>query len=481
MPDALVKNLEALNDDNFPNLLKNYSAVYKGGKAFRDRITEFMVPNPNEPAENHRNRVDKSYYTNYTGPILDFLVSYTLSDPPTVEGMGELGKQFLPNVDRAGTGFTDFWSQALLDCLVYQRSWVMVKLPDSNGEVYADAQAEREAGARNAYLSRIDPESVRDWALNEDGKLKWVLFKTIVSERDNPPEPRTYAHVWTLVTNTEIVRWEWVPLNNQNEPSLTDYARETARVQHGYGQIPIILTKVPYGLWAMSKLYETGIASFRRDNALSWALDRSAFAMPVIKREWTMQNLTLGAGYYIPLGPDDDISWFEPNGSSYEALANNARRLVEELYRLVQLMALSAHNDATRSRMSGESKKQDFHGLHVILTRYAEIIRKSMVSALSMITNVYDSSPSDDNKITVSGMVSWSKDDLMVFIEKALLSKNWVKSETFKKVVAKQIADRMLKSEVSTDDLSQINKELDSADWSDEPLLQTGDVVDDGE
>lgn len=464
-----IKDLDALHPEHDPDEIMRFRALYEGGRAFRRFIADFLPQNPDEPGEVWEKRQNSAYYQNYTGPIVDFFGAWLFAEEPQVEADGDFIKGFMENVDKAGTDLPSFYALTFLDALIGKRGWTWVNLParqvDADGEpvTFASAAAQLASGALDAFLVRIKPEEIRDWGTDDKGALTWVMFRQELDLREAPPSPRRKVWRWTAIDTTTITTWEWEPKQGKSSPGPEDVADEVSKIAHSMGGLPVIRTEIPKGLWVLNKLYEPAIGQFRRRTALSWSLDRAAYAMPAITREWEADGELFGTGYFIRLRPGESVEWLEPSGTAFTALATDNRDLTEELFRLVHQMALAAQSDSNRSRMSGESKEHDFDATRIILATYGKIIRDSIRDAMRLAVGVR--ADTDAETINVKGLEGWGQESLEAFLNAAIIAKPLVKSETFRKIVAKRTAERLLGDEVSPDELDAIRSEIDAADF----------------
>ncbi len=358
-----------------------------------------------------------------------------------------------------------WFRELFLEAQIGQCGYAWVNLPArAPGVTYGSRADEEAAGLLRPYLVLLTPEQVIDWEEDERGRLMWVMVRGVDERRERVEDSRLRVHRWTWIDATTIRRWEWrSPSEDQPDPKPEDTAAELAPVQHGIGRLPVVRMALPSGLWALNKVADPAAALTRRSNDLDWSLHRAAHALMAIHSKWGDEEPVLGPGYYLKLGIDDRVEYAEPSGVSFEAQAAHEAALREELYRVVQQMAVSADADATRTRASGESKARDWQALEIILSAYGELVRATMHEVLEVVAAARHDEVPD---LAVKGLDGWNLEDLPTFLQGALVGRGLVKSETFARTIAKRVVTRLLQDEVSPETIEEIVEEIDAADYS---------------
>ena len=234
--------------------------------------------------------------------------------------------------------------------------------------------------------------------------------------------------------------------------------------------MPVARLRLPKGLWALRLLHDPAVAHVRARNDLSWALHKSAHALMFLKRKFDGETPKVGNGYYLELEQDDEVCFVEPPGGSYATLRDDTKDLKEELYRVIGQMAIAADSDATRSRMSGESKARDWQATDVLMAAYADLVLGAMTDAMRIVASGRRGDPS---ALSTTGLDGWQSESIEAFMESSALAVEAKEySPTFKRVIARRQAERLLKDEVSEEELATIRDEIDKADtelWSTPP------------
>ena len=215
----------------------------------------------------------------------------------------------------------------------------------------------------------------------------------------------------------------------------------------------------------MGRLEDPAIGQARARNDHSWALHQSANELLTITSKAGTLPTGLGHGHFLELRRDehgeDSAAYVAPNGVAFDYLQADIKDWREDLYRVLQQMALAADSDSTRMSQSGESKSQDWKATEVLLSAYAAQLRPFLVSILGLVTKLRGAEAS----ITVGGLEGYQEMDIMAFLESSALAVEALgMSHTFKKAVAKQQVRKLLGQTEEPEVLDVIMKEIDESE-----------------
>ena len=419
---------------------RQYKDLYAGGERLRMNASEYLVRRHKEPGEVYAERLNRVFYENYIGSIVDWYAATLMRREPILlfEGTDNGAKGFYnllsDDCDLKGTNLHEFFRQRFIQTLVNGRSFTVVDFPRTDSPALTRAE-EDATGRSRAYLVDYTAEEVINWNYDPQGGLDWVVIRTSCLQQSK-------------VTD---VKWEketrWIHYDRENfqvfrkagdakEVELIDKGRHAlAAVQ----RVPVFEMKVSDGLWLMNKAALLQLEHLNKSNALGWALTMGLFATPVIysNREWQQM---LGESYYIQLSPEDKFGWAEPDGKVYQIAAENLVRLKDEIYRVCYLMS-QASAGAGDMRASGLSKQMDFSVTQEVLRAYGDMVKETMKQVLRAIAEARQ----DGVAIDVSGMDEFDIGDFGSELDdaKKLLDLG-IGSETLKKQVLKKLAFQYL-------------------------------------
>ena len=442
---------------------RTYRDLYAGGEQFKARAAEYLVRRQKEPGEVHSERVNRAFYENYIGSIIDWYAATLFRREPvlTFDSSHEATRKFFgvfaEDCDLKGTALTDFFRQQLLETLVQGRSYILVDFPRTHQPAHNRAE-EDACGMSRAYLVDYPAEDVINWSHDEQGNLEWVVLRnsSLRQERVGSHGPIKEVR-WSYYDKESFKIFRQAGSNgDQAEIVVVDEGRHAlARLR----RVPLFELRVSEGMWLMNKAGMLQLEHFNKSNALSWALTMGLFAMPVVysERPWSQ---IVGESYYIQLGPQDRFGWTEPEGHVYQIAADNLTRLKEEVYRVCYLLTQGGSLPGGAPQ-SGLSKQRDFAITQEVLRAYGDAVKDSMKRILRSIA----AARKDVIEIDVSGLDEFDIGDFTSELADAreLLSLD-VGSTTFKRAVYKKLAFKYL-CDVRQDVKDRIGREID--EWFD--------------
>ena len=431
-------------------LWKQYRDLYTGGAQFKGQAANYLIQRNREPVGVYQERLNRAFYENYIGSIVDWYAATLFRREPviSVDGENETGRKFfssfVEDCDRKGSNLSDFFRKQMLEALICGSAYTLVDFPRQHGKLRNRAEEEA-LGAANAYLVSYAPDEIINWSTDERGEYDWVVIRTsqLRRQRLEDPEP-------LLETNWHYYdRQNFRSYRQISKPGMFGTAKEVVPIElvdqglHGLARlnrVPIFEIKLSDGMWLMNKAADVQLEHFNKSNALSWALTMGLFAMPVVysDKEW---NQIVGDSYYIQMGPDDKFGWAEPEGHVYEIAARNLDRLKDEIYRVCYLMAQAGQTSADGRQVSGLSKQRDFAITQEVLRGFGDTVKDVMRRVLLAVERARE----DDLSISVSGLDEFDIGDFSTEIEDARkLLDMGVGSSTLRRQIYKKLAFKYL-------------------------------------
>ena len=417
---------------------RRYRHLYAGGETFREHASEYLVRRQREGLEVYQERLNRVFYENYLGSIIDWYTATLLRREPVIEiaGNNRPGKDFFAaftdDCDLRGTTLSQFFRQQMTETLVCGKSYIAVDFPRAGDD--ARTRAEEDATGRSrAYLVGYNAEELINWSHNAQGELDWVVLRTSWLKQDS---------VKTLGWKKET-RWIYY-----DREKFEIYEKQQAKTpedsvivlidegRHGFAainKVPVFELRVSDGLWLTNKIALLQLEHFNKSNALGWALTMGLFAMPVVysDREW---NQITGESYYIQLGPEDKFGWTEPSGHVFQIAADNLTRLKDEIYRVSYL--LQQAQDGAPTPRSAESRQWDFSVTQEILRAYGDTVKNSLSTLLGAIAEARQ----DGLTVHVTGLDEF---DITNFASEAADAKALLNLQIPSATLTKQIQTRV--------------------------------------
>ncbi len=347
---------------------------YEGGYDYIEEGNIFSHAREHE--EDYQDRLDRAYYLNYCGPIIDIYAGHLFKYPPSrkTEKHAQLLEEtgFLDDVDRQGNSINAFMKRAAILAMVFGQCGIVVDKPSIEARTQMD---ELRLGAI-PYFSIIDPRAVIDWAADEYLELYWIRYREIITESEDP-----WAEPPKIVRYRTWTRQEWF-VHQETE----DGAKLIAQGEHGLGIVPFV--------WLYNKRKHSNpiigvsaiedIAYLNREivniaSLIDEFLYKQCFnvlVMPESLRDTENPSSELEMGtsnvlFYPAEAPQP--SYLTPPTDPAQYMQDWIERLVMEIYRLARLET----RDAEIKAQSGVAKAWDFHETNQSLAEKADNLEEA--------------------------------------------------------------------------------------------------------
>lgn len=459
-----MQNINAEHPDYIARkgVWKKYGDLYAGGEQIKTDASDYLIRRQKEPAEVYSERLNRVFYENYIGSIIDWYAATLFRREPIVhvEGPNDDGRRFFADFaedcDLKGTKLTDFFRRQVVDAMIYGTSIALVDFPRMAQP--RGSRAEEDAmGASRAYLTQRSPDALINWSFDERGNYEWVVIRDSYMWKESVESDRWINETrWLYYTKQEYAIYRSVnTASGRPDITLVDQGRHGLANQN---RVPVFEMRVPEGMWLMNKAGLLQLEHFNKSNALSWALTMGLFATPVVysDRDWSQ---IVGESYFIQLSPGDKFGWTEPEGKVFQIAADNLSRLQEEIYRVCYLMTQSGGPGTQSLPQSGISKQRDFAIAQEVLRTYGDFVKDSMKRMLRSI----EAAREDNLLVDVSGLDDFDIGDFSTDLADAknLLSLG-ISSITLKKQLFKRLAFKYL-CDVRQDVKDQIAQEIEAS------------------
>src|SRR5215469_12445898 len=100
---------------------RRYRDLYAGGEQLRERAAEYLVRRHKEPNEIYLERLNRVFYQNYVGSIVDWYAATLMHREPAlqVDGNDAAGKQYynllVDDCDLKGNRLTEFFRKRFVE------------------------------------------------------------------------------------------------------------------------------------------------------------------------------------------------------------------------------------------------------------------------------------------------------------------------------------------------------------------------------
>ena len=424
---------------------ERYRDFYTGGEQFKNHAGNYLIRRQKEPADVYWERLDRVFYENYAGSIIDWYAATLFRREPiiSVEGSNEAGRtffnEFTEDCDLKGSSITDFFRKLFVDSLISGASYAMVDFPRPAHVVSNRAEEDR-LGRSRAYLVGYSAEDVINWSRDEHGNFDWVVLRTNQWTQETTDSEALIETHWIFLDKQRFQKYKKNNTAESNSPP--QMVEEGLHALSKLNRVPLFDLRVSDGLWLMNKAAQLQLEHFNKSNALAWALTMGLFANPVVysDREW---NQIVGESYYIQLGPNDRFGWAEPEGKVYNIASENLVRLKEEIYRVCYLLSQAAPA-GIHVNVSGISRQRDFAITQEVLRAYGDAVKDTLKRVLKAVEQVRE----DNLTLHASGLDEFDITDFLSEVDEAKrLLEIGIDSPTLRKQIYKKLAFHYLSDE----------------------------------
>ena len=292
---------------------------------------------------------------------------------------------------------------------------------------------QQKAGVFDPYVATFDPLAAINWSVDDDGALEWIVFKVEKYKNVIGQEP---VKMWRwFYVDKEIYQIFEAPADGAQDqsalaPGQSGDAREATLVdtnRHAIAGfkpiVPVIKLEIPPHLAFGDRVYPVAIDHVNSLNELKWLHMQCCLAVPVITgvdSEFSGDGENKGPSQYseittIVLPKGGEFGWSEPEGKSLEASAKRVEDLMQEIYRMMYLLAHARSVRSTPAAQSGVSKYEDARASIEVLSGFGEVFRAFFKKVLQMAALI-----ADQPKVHVEvGGMDFSEPDALGEIEEA--------------------------------------------------------------
>ena len=476
----------------------NVALLYEGGDAVKRAAAQFLDKRPAEDSSVYSHRLKQFCYENNLGTGLGWHEAKMFESEPTIsiKAKGKDGQptdaklspdqdafynqRCLKDCDRHGCSLVDMYREVFTNLLLYGHSYVMVDLPARDPDKpVSTLQDEKAQHLLDPYVCVLSPLDVINWECDSHRNLNWAVVYSKTEEREFA-KPVTVVERWYLYTRQQYRVYEIRTVQAENSTPASSDAGTAELVRAGYhpmaalNRVPLQKIEVPPGWWMANRAYLPVLKHINVTNALHWSLFMAALAVPVVITEDDIGSIMQTEHGFIKLGIGSDYKFAEPSGRCWEALAQEAETLKQEIFREMYLVAQARDTSATPAAQSGVSKQQDMQPSKEVLNGMGDILRAAIQGTLDAVAAARNVALSDvDANLTfdVRGFQfkeSASKDEVSAVQQVLNLD---IPSPTFEKEVHKYAVASVI-PDMNPDTRKVIFDEIDAAPAREERDLE---------
>lgn len=354
-------------------------ALYEGGARFEQNINSFIVKGKQDNFDllSKKLEIAKSCYTNYFAQVINyyvgFLFSYNMIYSSSKEASSDY-EVFRENADGKGTDLHEVIRGAFTAALTGGIAMWSVEFPTDEESLIP-------------RIKVFNVSNLVDWEFDNNGNLLWVITKQVENRRLSPYDTRlTTTEIFTVFDCEKICKYE-ITYSGKRPPLPTTDVPLVETVEHTLGCVPIIMMRLPEGLVIGEKIAPLQIRNFRQTLAHEWALNRTTYAIPIIKTDNPdISQIFNNQVNAIVLDQKGEFEYSVPPTEAIESIKAAMKQSKDELFRVANLNMLGVENNSYALVRSGLSRNIDASTAHKTLKAYGAIIREAVQKTLNLIS-----------------------------------------------------------------------------------------------
>lgn len=364
-PESIeIEKISKTNPEYEGKDLRLYDALYVGGKRLRNHMDVMLPMRDLEKVSGadgqsaYASRMARAQYINRAGGLIDWLTAAVFRNDPKFTAKGgdkEYWEGLNENADGLGTPFSTICREALTAAMIGWRSYFKARFDDKD--------------SKNAMISVVSGLDIDDWQHDKNGDFIWGRSYSREKYRDDEAiaSPNVLRHRWTYYAPDQIAIYE---ADEDADKYTNAFARKfeqsgldpkakaklVSLQKHNFGCSPLFDIRFSRGQWVMGRIFEVLQALFRREAAITYALDMQAFALPVLTLNGTQVPSISGSEVMaVKLQNGESLTFAAPPALIFEPLFKDADRLKENLREVIQAMPVNAAAIPQAGRLSGDA------------------------------------------------------------------------------------------------------------------------------
>lgn len=386
--------------------------------------------------------------------------------------------EFKEDCNGNGVDLQDFLRERFVDAMTAKDAFWVVQFPHTDVDPKNRQEWEKQ-GLGRGTVKEFSPDDVKDFELDETGRLLWIRFHKCEDIALAPNVLRgTVTETFWEYTADDFTVYQIVYKNDQyGKPQPTTEIPIVFTAPHKLGVVPVVMMSLDDGLWLADTLSGPQVANWQARTKRAWLSNNQAYSIPVIASKDTTAAANIsGAGYAIQLGQGDTFTWTSPPDSAATILEAEIKNSKDELYRIANLNFMGLENNSMALVRSGLSRTIDADAGHVTVQSMAYTIRDAAQRTYAMLAR---GRGDDVDSFVAGGFEHLSDYDLTELTAIAVqLGIPKIPSPKFNKQFWKRMVAQALDMDEAT--RNAINKEIDDSpdELPPDSIAQTDSTVD---
>lgn len=351
---------------------KRHAALYSAGKQFQSLLDQFLVKRNVELQQEatgkipaglgsiYDQRKKRAWYIPRGAGLVDWLVAAVHRKEPRIVCNGGTAEQkkfwerLNDNADGRGMNLASLTRQVMRQIMTHGRGYFGI-------EFSAPESSARDVDSMAFAIRDYAPLQVTDWTCDERGNLTMLRVYSCQQVRANEWDTEIIKrHVWTFLTAKETVVYQADEVGG----SVPQYAQRISEAPHDFGRIPAFMVRSGKEAHIIERCYDILVALFNRESSITHLLDTMAYAQLVLKlgNNKSTEGLISAAEAALILNADEaeQATFISPDPNITRPLFDDGKRLVDALYQVLQMAAISAATSQVQNpRQAASAKAMD--------------------------------------------------------------------------------------------------------------------------
>lgn len=446
MPEEIIlaERTHPLWDDN-EGLWDLYLDAVKGGTDFanKDNIFSHRL----EDTDDYDERIDRSYYLNFAEAIPTLYNTYIFKEkierPPD-----PILEIFRKSIDGRNTGISEFIAKVGFFASVFGAMHVLIDMP-MIGKRRATRADERN-GLLQPYCTLIYPKQLRDWSLDAQGNLRWIVIESAYYKDLDPNTEREIETHYKLIT-----REEWKIEDEEGNP-VTFEDGSPNRGRNELGKIPLVtlyhrdIDDDKVGESMLKDIVYINRIIMNWCSCLDEQIERHTFSQLIYPDDGTLAEESesdddplrkIGTSHILTFPSDSGQPpmFISPDVANIQTIWRLIIDHIKEIYRIAGLIGSS---DDMYASKSGRAAQMGFLGVNSALAEKAKRYQKFENDVCRLAYQQLGQNPEDFREVKYSDTfdVSSLGDEVEALFR--IMEKNF--SGTLNKTIQKDIARKAI-------------------------------------
>lgn len=440
-------------------------------------IDKYIQKHQRESGPNFRRRLQRAYYYNYTGAIVELIAAFVYSkgivrsffreDEQLAQQEHIEKNEFWTDCDLKKTSINEFMQKIFTFTKIWGFVDVVTDMPRTPYEILNE-QDRLDANIR-PYLYYILPMNAINWEMDDKGEYIWFRWRERVDRQLNPFSMRSSVVLWEYWTWTRDAWYRHLVYTDRGKKPV---ARLIDAGEHSLGQVPV--TRF-YGKRDMLEQYigQSFVEPIGKINVdiansvslLTEEIRSKVFNILVMEdpnagMEGDANGADIGATG-VEIGNNNALLWAGQHQPYYLAPASDPGRFImewiekstEEIYKLATLWT----DTGIRESRSGVSYSYEFNRTNAMLADSAQLMEEGEIA----VHKLYCKWLGEEWQGLIDYPDSYDVEILEQEIQTTTSAKNAVRSPTFSREMEKRIVRKSLDNS-TTDVLEKVMSEIDS-------------------